>query len=61
MKKAFEFQLNNTGFGFVELLSACPTNWKMTPIRANERIETEMIPYFPLGIYKDVSEEGGVC
>jgi len=61
IKKAFEFQLNNTGFGFVELLSACPTNWKMTPIKANERIETEMIPYFPLGVFKDVSDEGGVC
>ncbi|WP_272698780.1 thiamine pyrophosphate-dependent enzyme [Desulfovibrio sp. Fe33] len=61
LKKAFEFQLNNTGFGFVELLSGCPTNWKMTPLKANERIEKEMIPYFPLGIYKDVSEEGGVC
>lgn len=61
LKKAFEFQLNNTGFGFVELLSGCPTNWKMTPLAANERIANEMIPYFPLGIYKDVSEEGGVC
>ena len=61
LKKAFEFQVNNTGFGFVELLSGCPTNWKMTPLQANERIQTEMIPYFPLGVYKDVSEEGGVC
>ncbi|WP_419786211.1 thiamine pyrophosphate-dependent enzyme [Pseudodesulfovibrio sp.] len=61
IKKAFEFQKNQVGFGFVELLSACPTNWKMPPIAANERIESDMIPYFPLGIYKDVSEEGGVC
>jgi len=61
LKKAFEFQNNGTGFGFVELLSGCPTNWKMTPLQANERIQTELIPYFPLGVYKDVSEEGGVC
>ncbi len=61
LKKAFEFQTNGTGFGFVELLSGCPTNWKMTPLQANERIQNEMIPYFPLGVYKDVSEEGGVC
>jgi len=61
LKKAFDFQVNNTGFGFVELLSGCPTNWKMTPLQANERIQKEMIPYFPLGVYKDVSEEGGVC
>ncbi|MCJ2165157.1 MULTISPECIES: thiamine pyrophosphate-dependent enzyme [unclassified Pseudodesulfovibrio] len=61
LKKAFEFQVNGTGFGFVELLSGCPTNWKMTPLQANERIQKEMIPYFPLGIFKDVSEEGGIC
>ena len=61
LKKAFECQTNGTGFGFVELLSGCPTNWKMTPIQANERIRNEMIPYFPLGVFKDISEEGGIC
>ncbi|WP_022662007.1 thiamine pyrophosphate-dependent enzyme [Paucidesulfovibrio longus] len=61
LRKAFECQTNNLGFGFVELLSACPTNWKMTPVKANERIGEEMIPYFPLGVYKDVTEEGGAC
>lgn len=61
MRKAFECQINDLGFGFVELLSACPTNWKMTPVKANERIGEEMIPYFPLGVYKDVTEEGGAC
>lgn len=59
VKKAFECQLNGTGFGFVEMLSSCPTNWRMTPLAANERIETEMIPYFPLGVYKDITEETG--
>ncbi|MES9997315.1 thiamine pyrophosphate-dependent enzyme [Desulfovibrio aminophilus] len=61
LKTAFEVQTKGLGFGFVELLSACPTNWKMNPVKANQRIETEMIPYFPLGIYKDLSNEGGVC
>ncbi|MEF2146501.1 MAG: thiamine pyrophosphate-dependent enzyme [Desulfovibrionaceae bacterium] len=61
MRKAFECQLKDLGFGFVELLSACPTNWKMTPVKANERIAEEMIPYFPLGVFKDVTEEGGAC
>ncbi|MBU1248769.1 MAG: 2-oxoglutarate oxidoreductase [Proteobacteria bacterium] len=60
LKKAFECQINGTGFGFVELLSGCPTNWKMTPVAANERITNELIPYFPLGVYKDATEEG-VC
>jgi 2-oxoglutarate/2-oxoacid ferredoxin oxidoreductase subunit beta len=57
IRKAFECQVNGTGFGFVELLSACPTNWKMTPIKANERVGEELIPYFPLGVFKDMSAE----
>ncbi|MGE4553780.1 MAG: thiamine pyrophosphate-dependent enzyme [Desulfovibrionaceae bacterium] len=61
MKKAFEVQLKGLGFGFIELLSACPTNWKMTPVKANERIATDMIPYFPLGVYRDATAEGGAC
>jgi 2-oxoglutarate ferredoxin oxidoreductase subunit beta len=61
LRKAFECQVQDRGFGFVELLSACPTNWKMPPVKANERIREEMIPYFPLGVYKDVTEEGGAC
>lgn len=61
LKKAFECQTNGTGFGFVELLSGCPTNWKMTPLQANDRIQNDMIPYFPLGVFKDITEDGGVC
>ena len=44
------------GFGFVEFLATCPTNWKMTPVAANERIAKAMIPEFPLGVYKDVAD-----
>ncbi len=58
MRQAFECQLKNDGFGFVELLSGCPTNWKMTAVAANERITNEMIPYFPLGVFKDETNEG---
>ncbi|WP_461210829.1 thiamine pyrophosphate-dependent enzyme [Desulfocurvus sp. DL9XJH121] len=57
VKKAFQYQLDDLGFSFVEILSTCPTNWGMTPIKANERVETEMIPYFPLGVYKDIKAE----
>ena len=53
MKKAFACQVEEKGFGFVELLATCPTNWKMSPTAANERLEKEMIPAFPLGVYKD--------
>lgn len=52
--RAFECQKENLGFSFVEILATCPTNWHMTPLAANKRVETEMIPYFPLGVYKDV-------
>jgi len=54
--RAFEVQVRGLGFGFVEVLSACPTNWAMTPIEAAKRVEEEMIPYFPLGIFKDRKE-----
>jgi 2-oxoglutarate/2-oxoacid ferredoxin oxidoreductase subunit beta len=53
VKKAFQVQVNGQGFSFVEVLSACPTNWGMDPLKANDRVESEMIPYFPLGIFKD--------
>ena len=53
VRRAFEMQTNDLGFSFVEFLSACPTNWGMNPIQANERVEKELIPYFPLGIFKE--------
>ena len=55
LRKAFEVQLQGLGFGFVELLSGCPTNWHMDPVSANKRISETMIPVFPLGVYKDVT------
>lgn len=57
LKQAFDVQNQGLGFSFVELLSGCPTNWRMTPLAANKRITDEMIPYFPLGVYKDSSDE----
>lgn len=54
IKKAFEVQLNGLGFGFVEILSTCPTNWKMTPQQAHKRVQEEMMPVFKPGIYKDI-------
>ena len=57
IRKAFQCQVDGTGFGFVELLAGCPTNWRMSPVAANERIGKEMIPYFPLGVFKDMSVE----
>ena len=53
VKKAFQMQIEKKGFSMVELLSACPTNWRMTPVEAQGYIKNHMIPYFPLGIYKE--------
>ncbi|TGU71346.1 2-oxoglutarate oxidoreductase [Geomonas terrae] len=52
MREAFGYQAEGKGFSFVEVLSSCPTNWGMNPLKANARIGEEMIPYFPLGIFK---------
>lgn len=56
IKKAFENQVNGRGFSLVEVISSCPTNWGMTPAKALEWIDEKMIPYYPLGVYKDRSE-----
>lgn len=57
LRKAFEVQTSNAGFGFVEFLSTCPTNWRMDAVKANKRIAEEMIPYFPLGEFTNRLEE----
>ena len=59
IKKAFENQVNNKGFSLVEVVSSCPTNWGMTPIDALKWIDEKMIPYYPLGVYKDRSAKEG--
>ena len=53
IKKAFEYQLEGKGFCLVEVLSTCPTNWGLTPIEALKWLDDNMIPYYPLGVYKD--------
>ena len=57
IKKAFENQVNGKGFSLVEVISSCPTNWGMTPKDALKWIDDNMIPYYPLGVYKDRSGE----
>lgn len=55
IKKAFENQISGKGFSLVEVISSCPTNWGMTPTKALEWLDEKMIPYYPLGVYKDRS------
>jgi len=54
--KAFQVQMSDLGFSLIEILSACPTNWKMSPVAANEWIGSEMTKIFPLRVIKDTTE-----
>ncbi len=56
IRRAFECQKKGLGFSMVEVLSTCPTNWGMPPLDALKRLEDEMIPYFPLGNFKDYED-----
>ena len=55
--KAFRNQVEGKGFSLVEVVSSCPTNWGMTPQNALKWIDEKMIPYYPLGVYKDRSAQ----
>lgn len=58
ISKAFRNQVDGVGYSLVEVVATCPTNWKMTPKAANEWMRENMLSYYPLGVYKDVSSEG---
>ena len=51
--KAFKNQVDGKGFSLVEVVSTCPTNWGLTPEKACAFVEEKMIPFYPLGVYKD--------
>ena len=57
IRKAFEAQLAGRGFSMVEILSTCPTNWGLAPLEALGWLKDNMIPYYPLGVYKDTTAE----
>ena len=60
IQKAFRYQMEGKGFSLIEVLSTCPTNWGLTPDNALKWLEENMIPYYPLGVYKDkYAEEAG--
>lgn len=53
IKKAFQNQIDGKGFSIVEVVSTCPTNWGMSPFEAIQWLRDNMLPYYPLGVYKD--------
>ncbi len=58
IKKAFQYQIDGVGYTLVEVVATCPTNWGMTPLEAFDWMRENMLPYYPLGVYRDVVEEG---
>jgi len=57
IRKAFETQKKGLGFSLVEVLSTCPTNWGLDPVESLNWVKENMVPVYPLGVYKD--KEGG--
>ncbi|MGB4465468.1 MAG: thiamine pyrophosphate-dependent enzyme [Eubacteriales bacterium] len=57
--KAFRNQIEEKGFSIVEVLSTCPTNWGLSPVEALTWLRDNMIPYYPLGVYKDIDKKEG--
>ncbi len=55
LKKAFQVQMENRGFSLVEILSQCPTNWKMTPLESVKWVDEHMSKFFPPKVIKDVA------
>jgi 2-oxoglutarate ferredoxin oxidoreductase subunit beta len=56
VRRAFEVQEKKLGFALVELLSTCPTNWGLTPFEAMKWLGEQMIPYYPLGVFRKPEE-----
>ena len=53
IRRAFELQLAGRGFGIVEVLSTCPTNWGLDPVNSLRWLEENMLPYYPVGNFRD--------
>jgi 2-oxoisovalerate ferredoxin oxidoreductase beta subunit len=57
LRKGLQYMKEKRGFSLIEFLSGCPVNMKKTPKETDEWIENSMIPYFPLGCFKDIGSE----
>jgi 2-oxoglutarate ferredoxin oxidoreductase subunit beta len=52
IKKSFQYQIEGKGFSFVEVLSQCPTGWKVSPLKSLDWVDDELLKVYPLGSYK---------
>ena len=56
IRQAIKAQLNHEGYSFVEVLTTCPTNWGMNPVKAHQHLTENMASYYPLGEIKKRGE-----
>lgn len=59
IKKAFQVQMDDLGFALVEVLSPCPTNWKLPPVDACKWVDEEVVKTYPLMVIKDTTKSDG--
>jgi 2-oxoglutarate ferredoxin oxidoreductase subunit beta len=57
IRKAVQYQKLDRGTCFIEIVSNCPSGWKMTPVQSNKWMEENMFPYYPLGDLKTPEEK----
>ena len=57
IKRAFECQIKGLGYSFVEVLSSCPTNWRLSPSDSHRKIETELTQIYPIKVFKDITND----
>lgn len=57
IKKAFKNQVDGVGYSIIEVMSTCPTNWGLSSEKSIEWLQENLLPYYPLGVYKDVSAD----
>lgn len=58
IQKAFKYQQEKRGYTLIEIVGTCSTNWGMTPLESMDWMRENMLPYYPLGVYKDIVAEG---
>ncbi len=53
IEKAFRYQVEGKGFSMIEVVSTCPTNWGLDPVESLSWLRENMLPQYPLGVFKD--------
>ena len=57
IKKAFKYQMEGKGYSLVEIVTSCPTNWGLDPIKSLDFLREKMFAEYPLGVFRDGGEK----